>query len=72
LYKYKKRLGGYILSIEKLKKLKRNLENTKKALLSLENILEQIHSKNRDDNDYETPILKTSAILRDEKILDFV
>jgi len=56
------------LSIEKLKKLKRNLENTKKALLSLENILEQIHSKNRDDNDYE--IYRDSAIKRFEYTIE--
>jgi len=56
------------LSIEKLKKLKRNLENTKKALISLENILEQIHSKNRDDNDYE--IYRDSAIKRFEYTIE--
>lgn len=56
------------MSIEKLKKLKRNLENTKKALLSLENILEQIHSKNRDDNDYE--IYRDSAIKRFEYTIE--
>ena len=56
------------MSIEKLKKLRRNLENTKKALLSLENILEQIHSKNRDDNDYE--IYRDSAIKRFEYTIE--
>ncbi len=56
------------MSIEKLKKLKRNLENTKKALISLENILEQIHSKNRDDNDYE--IYRDSAIKRFEYTIE--
>jgi len=56
------------MSIEKLNKLRRNLENTKKALLSLEDILRQISSKSRDDNDYE--IYRDSAIKRFEYTIE--
>jgi len=37
------------MCIEKLNKLKQNKINTKKALLSLEDILEQIRYKKRED-----------------------
>lgn len=37
------------MCIEKLNKLKQNKINTKKALLSLEDILEQIRNKKRED-----------------------
>jgi len=56
------------MSIEKLNKLRRNLENTKKALFSLEDILRQISSKSRDDNDYE--IYRDSAIKRFEYTIE--
>ena len=56
------------MSTEKLNKLKRNLGNTQKALLSLENILEQIQCKNREDKDYE--IYRDSAIKRFEYTIE--
>lgn len=56
------------MSEENLNKLKRNKNNTKKALLSLEDILVQITNKNIEDKDYI--IYRDSAIKRFEYTIE--
>jgi len=55
------------MNIENLNKLKRNVKNTKKALLSLEDVLHDIENKSKGDKDFI--IYRDSAIKRFEYII---
>ena len=56
------------MNIENLNKLKRNAQNSKKALLSLEDILQDIKNKPREDKDFV--IYRDSAIKRFEYTIE--
>jgi nucleotidyltransferase substrate binding protein (TIGR01987 family) len=56
------------LDIDNLNKLKQILQNSKKALLSLENILQEIQNKSKDDKDFI--IYRDSAIKRFEYTIE--
>ena len=56
------------MDMENLNKLKRNAQNTKKALLSLEDILQNIKQKSKDDNDFI--VYRDSAIKRFEYTIE--
>ncbi len=56
------------IDIENLNKLKRNAQNSKKALLSLEDILQDIENKPREDKDFI--IYRDSAIKRFEYTIE--
>ncbi|MEA3228423.1 MAG: HI0074 family nucleotidyltransferase substrate-binding subunit [Campylobacterota bacterium] len=59
---------GTEFDTENLKKLKRNAKNTQKALLSLEDVLQDIKNKSREDRDFV--IYRDSAIKRFEYTIE--